>query len=195
MDRDYYFGPRQSDRRKRSNGKRRVFAVNEMTELHHEIARRILLGQKNVDIAEDLNCVPQTVSNVRNSPVVQSKLGEMVKKRDERAVNIIEEVNRRLPRALEILDEVLYDETGELPLSMRVKEANTLLDRKEKIEGLGQRHFHAHAMLSDEDLENIKRRALEAGMRSGVVAGAQRAQVSDPNVIDVESEEIKDVTD
>lgn len=178
--RDYYFGPRQSDRRKRSNGNRKVFAVNEMTELHHEIARRILLGQKNVDIADDLGCVPQTVSNVRNSPVVQSKLGEMAKKREEKTVNLIEEVNKRLPRALEILDEALYDETSELPLSMRLKEANTLLDRKEKIEGFGQRHFHAHAYLSPEDIANIKQRALSVGQQSGVV--------SDENIIEGEIE-------
>lgn len=166
---NYYFGPRDSDRRKRKNGERKVFAVNEMTELHHEISRQILLGRKNVDIAEELKCTPQTVCNVRNSPVVQAKLSKMVKERDDQAVNIIEEVNKRLPRALEILDEAIYDETGELPLSMRLKEANTLLDRKEKIEGLGQRHFHAHAMLTQDDIENIKERALKVGQTSGVI--------------------------
>ncbi len=169
LDRSYYYGPRESDKRKRSNGKRKVFAVNEMTELHHEIARQVLLGRKNVDIAQDLGCVPQTVCNVRNSPVVKAKLSTLTKKRDEHAVNIIEEVNKRLPRALEILDEALYDESGELPLTMRLREANTLLDRKEKIEGLGQRHLHAHALVTPEDLENIKQRALSAGLQSGVV--------------------------
>lgn len=174
--REYYFEPRQSDRRKRSNGKRRVFQVNEMTEMHHEIARRILLGQKNVDIANELNCHAQTVSNVRNSPVVQNKLKTMNDKRDDGAVNFIEEINKRVGKALEILDEALYDETTEIPLSMRLKEANSLLDRKEKIEGYGQRHMHAHAYLTGDDIENLKKRAFEVGVQSGVVSSSERSE-------------------
>lgn len=144
--------------------------MGQMTELHHEIARRVLVGQKNVDIAEALGCTPQTVSNVRNSPIVKHRLAQLQRARDGRAVDFAREIEARVPRAFEILDEALNDDTGEVPLSMRLKEANLILDRKEKLEGIGQqRAFHLHAHLTADDIEALKRRAIDAGVAAGTV--------------------------
>lgn len=143
--------------------------MGHMTELHHEICRLVLLGMKNVDIARRLGCTPQTVSNVRNSPIVKHRIQELMKMRDVAAVNFAEEVRARVKRAFEILDEALFDETGEVPLQMRLKEANNVLDRMERIEGVGQRNVHLHAHLTAEDIERLKERALQAGMAVGAV--------------------------
>ena len=69
---DYYYDEsRPADRRKTD---RRVYEVQQMTDLHHEITRRLLCGQKVKSVAESLGCTPQTVSNVKNSKVVKEKL-------------------------------------------------------------------------------------------------------------------------
>lgn len=162
------------DRRRLVEGApRRVSGVGEMTELHHEICRQVLLGAKNVDIAKRLNCTPQTVSNVRNSPIVKHRLRELARERDRVAINFAAEVQARAGRAFEILDEALNDEVGEVPLGMRLKEANNILDRVERIEGIGQRNLHLHAHLTAEDIENLKKRALEVGLSSGQIVKNQ----------------------
>ena len=163
-------GRKPLDRRRLVDGApRRVPGVGEMTELHHEICRHVLLGMKNVEIASKLGCTPQTVSNVRNSPIVKHRLRELSAVRDAVAVNFAAEVQARASRAFEILDEALMDETGEVPLMLRLKEANNILDRVERVEGIGQRNVHLHAHLTMDDIEELKRRALAAGVACGQV--------------------------
>jgi len=167
-------GRKPLDRRRLVDGApRRVPGVGEMTELHHEICRHVLLGGKNVDIAKKLGCTPQTVSNVRNSPIVKHRLRELKNVRDAVAVNFAAEVQARAQRAFEILDEALLDETGEVPLMMRLKEANNILDRVERVEGIGQRNLHLHAHLTADDIEELKKRALAAGLACGQIVDAE----------------------
>lgn len=162
MDREKYYDPNREPDQRRSND-RRVFEVSEMSNLHHEITRRLLLGEKQKSIAESLNCHQQTVSNVKNSQVVQDKLNVMQSARDANSVDISKEIQRIAPQALENLREVINDEEDQVPLHMKVKESNNLLDRagygaKQKSE-----HRHLHAHLEKEDLSEIKQRAKNAG--------------------------------
>ena len=170
------------DRRRLCHGKpRRTFSVGQMTELHHEIARRVLVGQKNVDIASALGCTPQTVSNVRNSPIVKHRLAQLAHERDCEAVDFARAVNERVSQAFSIVDEALYDDTGEVPLTFRLREANAILDRKEKLDGIGQRSFHVHAHLTPADIEELKRRALDAGLANGTVIDLEHADSAQPS--------------
>ena len=178
------------DRRRLAAGvPRRIPNVGEMTELHHEICRHVLLGMKNVDIAAKLHCTPQTVSNVRNSPIVKRRLRELQNARDCVAINFAAECQARASRAFEILDEALMDNTGEVPLQMRLKEANNLLDRVERVEGIGQRNLHLHAHLTADDIEQLKKRALDAGLACGQVVDIQSE-----NSLEVASETMGDCT-
>lgn len=180
-------GRKPLDRRRLNDGMpRRVPGVGEMTEFHHEICRRLLLGQRNKEIAECLGCTPQTVSNVRNSPIVKHRLRELTVQRDVAAVNFSAEVQARAERAFKIVDEALNDETGEVPLMMRLKEANNILDRVERVEGIGQRNVHFHAHLTAEDIENLKQRALAVGATCGVLA---QNEFSDASCIEVMASE------
>ena len=183
-------GRKPLDRRRLQDGSpRRVPGVGEMTELHHEICRHVLLGMKNVDIAAKLHCTPQTVSNVRNSPIVKRRLRELQNARDCVAINFAAECQARASRAFEILDEALMDDTGEVPLQMRLKEANNLLDRVERVEGIGQRNLHLHAHLTADDIEQLKKRALDAGLACGQVVDIQSE-----NSLEVASETMGDCT-
>lgn len=175
------------DRRRLVDGApRRNPGIGELTDLHHEICRRVLVGEKNVEIARALKCTPQTVSNVRNSPIVKYRLRKMQEERDAKAIDLSAEVNARALRAFEIIDEALYAENDEVPLSMRLKEANNLLDRKERIDGIGQRSFHVHAHLTADDIEELKKRALEVGVASGQLHNVEQLSELNP-CIDITS--------
>jgi hypothetical protein len=166
----YYKGVDYSDRN-RVNDKRfkppeikRTWQVSKVWELHDEIKRRILLGQKNKVIAEALGCSPQTVSNVRNSPVIQDQLAIMRGARDASTIDIARDIQEFAPKALELLKSVVEGKGSgqDASIALRAREANNFLDRsghsavrKHDVRGV-------HAVLTIDDIEDIKRRAKEA---------------------------------
>lgn len=149
--------------------KNRKLNLKRMWDLHHEIARRKLLGQKNTVIAQELGCTPQTVSNACNSPVVREKLLALRAERDANSTDIAKQIKELAPKALNILRGVIEDETDEIPLQIKVKEANNLLDRAGYNPKTNINHQHAHMYLTPEDITEIKKRAIEEGKRAGVV--------------------------
>jgi hypothetical protein len=159
---NYFKGDRPPDRRKKNGNKRsRSWQVNEIWELHAEISRRILLGQKNTVIAEALKCSVQTVSNVRNSPVIQDRLSLMRGARDASAIDIARDIQEFAPEALALLKQVVRGEgPGEnASIALRAKQANEFLDRAGFSAVRKEQHIHAH--LTSEEIEGIKQRALE----------------------------------
>jgi hypothetical protein len=159
----YYDPNRERDRRRSSlpEGKK-SFVVGEMYDRHHEIARRLLLGQKNTEIAEALNITAQSVSQVKNSPVVQDKLTLMKAARDCGAIDLAMEIASIAPIALGKIREAI--ELGsvngqELSADSILKQSNTILDRHigKPTQTINAHTTHTH--LSLEDIERIKARA------------------------------------
>lgn len=143
-------------------GERKGWQVAEMWDSHHEIARRLVLGQSNEDIAKDLGCTAQSVSMVRNSPVVQEKIAIMRAARDAGTIDLAREIADLAPLALQKVREAL--ETGqvmgrELSASGILKEANGLLDREigKPTQRIDTRGVHGVFTLSD--IEKIKEKA------------------------------------
>jgi len=156
-----YSSPDRTDGR-RNGSKKRGWQVAEMWEKHHEIARFILLGMNNVDVAERIGCTPQQVSNVRNSPVVQDKLSIMKAARDSDCIDLSKEIMALAPVALKRVKEAIT--TGkvmdkEVSASQILKESNGILDREmgKAIQRVDSRHLHA--TLTPDDIERIKKRA------------------------------------
>jgi hypothetical protein len=163
----YYQEERGRDLRKLdpSKGEYHRWVVSEMWDLHHEIARRIVLGEKNVDIAEALKISPQMVCNVKNSPVVQERISILRGARDADTIDLAREIKEIAPDAVRLLKDIIRGE-GEgkgAPLTLRSREANNMLARN----GFGIPHKiqtdNTHTFLTGEDLERIKQRALIAG--------------------------------
>lgn len=163
----YYEEGRGRDLRKAdpSNPSRRHWVAEEMWDLHHEIARRVMLGEKNVNIAEALKIHPQTVSIVKNSPIVQEKISILRGARDADTIDLAKEIKEIAPDALSLLKDIIRGE-GEgqgASLLLRAKEANGMLARN----GFGIPHRvqseSTHTFLTGEDLERIKRRAITNG--------------------------------
>jgi hypothetical protein len=157
-----YSDPSRKDGRKKPGAKK--WQVAEMWDNHHEIARRLVLGQKGSDIAKDLGCSEVLISNVKNSPVVKDKLAIMHAARDAGTINLAREIADLAPLAVQKIREAI--ELGsvngkECNASSILKECNGVLDREmgKAIQRVDTRGVYAH--LTGEDLERIKQRAKE----------------------------------
>lgn len=159
----YYDSNRVPDQRRTANQPDgcRHWQVSEMWDLHHEIARRLVLGQKNTEIARDLGIHKQTVSNVRNSPVVQEQMALLNGARNAETMDLAQEIAEIAPVALQLLKEIVEGEGQgtNAPLSLRAREANNMLARVGH--GVPQRvqSESVNVFLTSKDIAEIKQRA------------------------------------
>ena len=167
-----YYIPRNGDKRVKRPELRKHWQVGKIWDLHREIMRRILLGQKNIIIAEALNCSAQTVSNVRNSPVIEDQLAIMRGARDAGTISLSKDIQEFAPIALGLLKDIIEGKrhgTG-ASISLRAKEANNWLDRPgspiQKVSRVEEVVGHFTA----DELIEIKRRAKES---SGPIVEAE----------------------
>ena len=156
---DYSDADRIGDRRRKPPGVRKVWQVSKIWELHEEITRRILLGQKNKDIAKSVGCSAQTVSNVRNSPVIQDKLALMRGARDAYTVDIARDIQEFAPIALELLKNTIEGKADaeNASIALRARTAESWLDRAGHAPIRKEQHITAH--LTGEEIAEIRDRA------------------------------------
>lgn len=156
----------------------RKYSITHMWERQHEIKRRLVIGQSNLEIAQALGITPQTVSITRNSPIVMEQIKLLRDRRDDNAVDIASELNQLVPSAMAILKKVVDPNNEEVHFSYKWKAVEKILSPggfvrpPNKIQG---EFIHGH--LTSEDIEEIKERA--------------RRAKEDGVVIDVECEEEK----
>ena len=173
----YYNENRGKDLRK--SPERGHWVVSQMWDIHHEIARHILMGWKNVEIGKKLNISAQTVSNVRNSPIVQEHITIMQSARDADTIDLAKEIKEIAPVALDLLKDIITgDNDGAgASINLRARTSENMLARV----GHGVPHrVQAESVnihLTSEDISEIKRRAMLA-----------KNVVSDQEVIDAEVE-------
>jgi rubrerythrin len=84
--------------------------------------------------------------------------------RDANSVDLARQIQEIAPKALENLRQIIEDETGEIPLHMKAKESNNLLDRAGYGAKTQSEHRHLHAHMTADDIEEIKRRARSCGV-------------------------------
>lgn len=148
------------------------YNLKKMNQLHHEIVRRIVLGQKDVDIADALGCTPATVKYTRESPVVKEKLSIMMGARDSSVMEIRERIQKLTPLALAELEKMLIDDN--VSAAIRTKIAQDLMDRA----GFTPVHKTLDVgKYTESKIEEIKRRARENGVAVAT---------------DIDSEEVED---
>ena len=159
----YYDENRGPDLRRHdgNGGSPNRWVVSEMWDAHHEIARYIVMGWKNVDIAKAMNVSSQMVSIVRNSPVVQEHIVIMRDARDADTVDLAKEIEEVAPDALALLKDIVRgdNEGANAGIALRAREANNMLARV----GHGVPHkIQAETVnyhLTSKDITEIKRRA------------------------------------
>ena len=164
---DYSDSDRIADRRRKPPGVRKVWQVSTIWELHEEITRRILLGQKNVEVSKAVKCSAQTVSNVRNSPVIQDKLAIMRGARDAYTVDIARDIQEFAPKALDLLKDII-DAKGRganADISLAARTAESWMDRAGHAPIRREARIVQH--LTKDEIKEIKDRAF--GPQSPIV--------------------------
>lgn len=166
----YGFEYREFDeRRVPEHLERKTHNIKQVWQRTHEILRLALLGYKGTEIASMLSIHPQTVSNTLNSDLGKVKLSEMRLARDQRTMDVMEEVDRvLLPKAVAVYNRILSDENA-AGLKLQKETADTVvMDIKghrapSKFQG---EVAHAHATVTE--LEEIKRRGIAAAKANGM---------------------------
>lgn len=179
----YGFEVRQKDRRRVEQGDRKTYNIQQLWQRTHEIIAMTLLGMKEVEVAKTLNIHPQTVSNTINSDLGRKKLSELRKERDKDFTKVAEEVAKLFPIAMKTYERILE---GEEKSKLQKETADTILmdiggyRAPTKIQG-----EHVHAYLGKEEIEEFKKRGIEAARASGMLV----EEVPEGEVVEGEGEE------
>lgn len=146
---------------------KRVYEIKSLWQNHEQMLRLVALGHSNEHIAQVCGVTPQTISNVRNSPVAKGKLAQLRESLDQEAIDIGARITEFAPTALKLLEEVISG-TIEAPIAIRAKYASVHLGRA----GFGEVHKVAsiNTHLSRDDIEAIKQRALDSATEAGLIA-------------------------
>ena len=150
----------------------RVYQVQHLWDNHREMLRLIALGHSNNDIAEVCRCTPQTVSNVRNSPICQQHLQVLQTARDSTTVDVARAILEDAPKSLLLLQEIRDGEHG-AAVSTRAQVAQDLLSRAgfprvQKVEG-----SISHGIVTEEILERVKARRAISEAAAGEITEAE----------------------
>jgi hypothetical protein len=159
----YFDADRGPDLRTVPHSDRRTFEVSKMWETHHEIARLVLLGLKNTEIAERMGISEAMVSYTRNSQVVKDKMELMQGARDKECLDIMQQIKEKVPEALKVLDQIMNGDAaslGQTPsLNLRARTAENWMDRAGYPAQKPGMNMHLHGHFTAQDIEEIKKRA------------------------------------
>lgn len=171
--RDLY-GNSRVDGRRVPVEERKTYQIKNLWQLSHEILNLSLLGYKASLIAAVLGCTTATVSNTINSRLGQEKLALMRSSRDVETMEVAKEIEKMVPKALRIYDEILEGESASL--SLKKQTADTIMATA----GHGpkapiQEHRHLH--LTVEEINDIKERGRQIGSDRDIVVEGEDASV------------------
>lgn len=158
----------QKDLRRVPDGKvSRTYRVAEMTEKHHEIARMLLLGMSNKEVAKEAKISSEYVSNIKRSPVVQEQLTILRAARDRESVDVAIQIQEALPKCIEFLTETITSE--DVSAMLKSKNAFGLLSLGGFAPSKNINVKGVHAVLTADDIAEIKNRGLSLGTEMGIV--------------------------
>ena len=147
---------------------RKTQTVREMNERHHEVARMVVLGYRNTEIAKILNITKEFVCAVRNAPPVKEQVAILTGARDAETVDVARQIQIALPECVKYLTETVPD--VDLSDGLRSRNAFGLLaigghsvTKNINVRGV-------HAILTADDIKEIKENAAEVAIEIGVMA-------------------------
>jgi hypothetical protein len=134
--------------------------LTQMWDRHKEIARRLLAGDRAVDIATDLGMTQSRLSIIRNSPIFIQHMQSLQVKCDNTAVEVRDRIARCSPKAMDVLEDILDDKHGKYDPALQVKVAHDMLDR----DGFGavQKSANFSAVITGDDIERLKQRKAQS---------------------------------
>ena len=177
----YGFEFRDQDLRRRDQSERKTYDIKQLWQRSHEIVNLAARGFKQTQIAEILNIDPQTVSNTLNSELGQKKLSEIRLERDEEAKKVSEKIRVLTNKALQVYHEIFDDQSGECTLRDKRDTANTVLLELSGLMAPTKIHSqHVSTTLTLEELNEFKRRGIQAAKENGLVIEVEAKQLEGP---------------
>ena len=143
-------------------------SIQNIQDIHHGIKRMLFLGHQGRKIAEIFGVNEETVSIIKNSPIMKQQLKMMHAAADQEALDLHAQIALITPKALENIREVV--ESGSLngeDVNARtvLKESNNILDRHMGKAAQTVKGLHAHAHFTADDIKQLRETALaEAGV-------------------------------
>jgi hypothetical protein len=104
----------------------KAFQLNYIRPYHREIARRLVLGQTQMDICRDLQMNPGRMSIIVNSPLFKVELRRLEALRDQGVYDMARTLQELAPEALEQVTRTMYRGNTE---RLRFDAAESVLDR------------------------------------------------------------------
>lgn len=172
----YGFEMRDVDNRR--SGREGTHDIKQLWQRSHEIIGMALQGFKQTEIAQFLNISPVTVSNTLNSTLGKDKLSDMRGERDEHYRKLNEKIRKLALEAAETYHQIFSTPSTDVKLKKETADT-VLLD----IVGLrsptkiDSRHVSYRA--TPEEIEEFKRRGIEAARESGMLVEAEFESVPD----------------
>uniref|UniRef100_A0A6M3LMA7 Uncharacterized protein n=1 Tax=viral metagenome TaxID=1070528 RepID=A0A6M3LMA7_9ZZZZ len=157
----YFDANREPDQRFVEPAKRRTFEVSQLWEVHHEIVRRLIIGQSSEEISRALNVSKQMVSYTKNSKPVKDKLSLMRAARDADTIDVARDIREGASKALAVLEKIIDDEGESYSMSLVARTAESWMDRAGYV---APKNIHFAGVVSHftaDEIAAIKRRALE----------------------------------
>lgn len=105
---------------------KKKYTLAHIKPLHKELARRLVLGQKPMEIWRDLNISPEHIRTLMKSPLFKIELAKLEEKRDKGVVDVTKTLHEISPLALEQIERLMYTATTE---TLKFKAAESILDR------------------------------------------------------------------
>ncbi len=175
----------------KESGKR--YEIEKIQEWHKEVLRWAVLGYRPGEIAEFTGYTKEHISNIFCSEVFIDQLAILQAARDEDAISISKRITALAPIAVERLREIVADpihivRDGQVAIderidpSLKAKTAQDILDRAGH--KAVDRKIIAH--LSKEDMEELKKDAIQAGIEEGYVVDATVVEDDDNQEIEDE---------
>jgi predicted transcriptional regulator len=161
-----YFGEDRVDMRFKPPHEHKTFKVAQLWDIHHEIVRRLALGETNVSIAKALGVSEAMVSYTKNSKPCQDKLDIMRGAMDADAIDLGIRINKFAPVALQLLENIITGKEKDASIGLRARYADRHLDRA----GYSpvKKTANVNTTLTRDDIEAIKERSRKAAESSGV---------------------------
>jgi len=166
------------------------YELKHIKPLHRELARRIALGQRPVDVAHELGMSPEHASIICRSPVFQRELARLEEMRDKGVTSVEAAYQEIAPVALEQLERTMYKTKSE---SLKTKIAFGILDRagfgpvsKTNINFKGQLEVQRSELTAEEKRALVARRL--AALRAEAEEQKRLAERAKELVIDITPE-------
>ena len=102
--------------------------LTHLWERHKEIMRRLVAGDRQVDIARDMQMTQSRMSIICNSPAFKTQLERLSLGADNNALDVQDRVTALSIDAMSVLEDVLQNGEG-VPKKLQVDVARDIMDR------------------------------------------------------------------